>query len=57
MSQTDSSMPAKSDCLTVNVLPDCVLKRSLVVVFLSVQFFSCSSVFSSPLRSAHAIDS
>ena len=39
VSQTDSSMPAKSGCLTVNVLPDCVFKRSLVVVFLSVQFF------------------
>ena len=38
MSQTDSSMRAKSGCLKVNVLSDCVLQRSLVVVFLSVQF-------------------
>ena len=53
VSQTESSLPAKSGCLTINVSPDCILKQSLVVVF---GCFSFSSVFSSPLRSAHATD-
>ena len=48
VSQTDSSMPAKSGCLTFNVvfLTDCVLKQSLVVVFsFSSVVFSLQSSF------------
>ena len=55
VSQTDSSMPAKSGCLKVNVvfLTDCVLKQSLVVVVLSVQLFFLAVQFSAVHCAVH----